>query len=78
VPDPVCTAVEALRVEEVQPMHAARQPLERRLDDEVEVVVHQAPGVNDPIEPLRHLRQLPPERESIEIVDHDLHPRDAA
>jgi len=71
-------AVEALRVQEVQAVHSTRKRFERRLDDQMEVIVHQAPGVHRPVEPLLDLGQLAPEPHAVEIVQHDVHSRDAA
>jgi hypothetical protein len=48
VPPPLVAVVVPLGDPEVQPVHAARELLLRRLDDEVEVVAHQAPRVKRP------------------------------
>ena len=47
----VVAAVEAHRVEAVQPLHAPRELGLRRLDQQVEVVVEQVPDVDLPAEP---------------------------
>jgi len=51
VPDAVVPLVEALGVDAVESVHAERDVGERSLDDQVEVVVHQAVRKATPVEP---------------------------
>jgi len=78
VPDAVVTLVEALCVDAVEAVHSQRDVLERRLDDEVEVVVHQAVHVHGPTEARRGLLHEPQPPAAVGIVEDDRHPRDAA
>jgi hypothetical protein len=74
---PPVPAVEPLSVEPVQAVHTGREPLARRLHEQVIVRSHQAPRVEAPAEHLRGLRKEHAERFSIEIVDVDVHSADA-
>jgi hypothetical protein len=71
-------AVEADRVHAVQALHPARELGLRRLDEQVEVVVEQVPGVQLPAEPSRHLAQQPEPGRAIAVVEHDRPLLDAA
>ncbi len=77
VADAVVAFVEALRVHAVEAMHPERQVVERRLDDEVEVVRHQTVRVHLPAK----ARGAPAEQRrpalAVCVVGHDRHPRDA-
>jgi hypothetical protein len=78
VPDAVVSLVEPLRVDAAEAVHAKRDVLERRFDDQVKVVVEEAIGVEPPPEAGRcageELQPAPP----IRVVNDDRHPRDAA
>jgi hypothetical protein len=71
MPAPVVAAVEAHRVEAVQPLHAPRELGLRRLDQDVEVVVEQVPDVDRPAEPRLDLHEQLPPRLAVEVVEHD-------
>ncbi len=71
MPTAVVAGVEPLRVQEAEPVHPLRQRALLGLDDEVEVVSEQAPGVRLPAEELLHLSTPPREHAPVEIVAHD-------
>jgi hypothetical protein len=71
MPGAVVPAVEADRVQAVQPLHAARELGLRRLDQQVEVVVEQDPDVNRPAEPGLDLEQQLVPGLAVEVVQHD-------
>jgi hypothetical protein len=74
----VVAPVEAHRVQPVQPLHSRREPRLRRLDEQVEVIVEQHPGVDLPAEtPLDFDEELEPSF-AVEVVDHDHTLLDAA
>jgi hypothetical protein len=78
VADAVVAAVEPDRVEAVQPLHAGRQLRLCRVDEDVEVVVEQAPGDDVPAVLPRHaVEELEP-RLAIEVVEDDAPLLDAA
>src|SRR5262245_48907172 len=55
----------------VQRMHASREPVHRRTNDEVVVVRHQAEGVDDPVPSLLHLSKEPKKPSRIDFVAED-------
>jgi hypothetical protein len=74
-----CVApVEAHRVDAVQALHPARELRLRRLDEQVEVVVEQAPAVQPPAEPSRHVHEQREPRLAVTIVEDDRPLLDAA
>jgi hypothetical protein len=75
---PSVPAVEPLSVEPVQAVHTGREPLARRLHDQVIVRSHEAPRVKSPAEHLDSLRQEQAERLSIQIVHVDVRTCDSA
>jgi hypothetical protein len=78
MPAAVVAAVEANRVQAVQPLHAPGELGLRRLDQEVEVVVEEAPDVNPPAEALFDFdEQLEPGL-AVEVVEDDPPLLDAA
>jgi hypothetical protein len=78
MPDAVVATVEAHRVDAVEPLHAIREVGLRPLDEQVEVVVEQTPGVDPPaVPPLNLDEQLEP-RLAVEVVEHDPPLLDAA
>lgn len=70
--------VEALGVTEEQMLHAARQRLAHRLDDEVDVVRHEAKRENVPAFSPGSLVQVSQERQPVVVVEHDRPPLDTA
>jgi hypothetical protein len=78
VADAVVPPIEPLCVHEVKPMHPARQVLARRFDDEVEVVVEDAVGVQQPAEALFRLADPAHNGVAVEVVADDPLARDAA
>jgi len=78
MPDPVVSAVESLCVESVQPLHPIREIRLNRLEHEVEVVVEQDPGMQDPVEATRCLVQRSPPPGAVDVVEHDPPPFDAS
>jgi len=76
--DAPVSLVELLGVQAVQALAAGGQALERRLDDRVVVVVHQAVGVADPVEPARDEEQVADEERAILVVANDRAAVDAA
>ena len=78
VSDPPVPAVEPLRVHAVEAVHAVRELLEVALDDEMEVVVEQAVGVEQPPEPVLGIDDPTHDGDAIEVVPDDVLPRDAA
>jgi hypothetical protein len=76
--DAVVAAVEALGVEAVQPAHAVREVGLRCLEQQVEVVVEQDPGVQHPGEtPARRLEGSRPPG-AVDVVEHDRPTLDSA
>jgi hypothetical protein len=71
-------AVEALGIRTAESMHAGRDPLPRRLDQQVEVRAHQAPGVNAPCEGPRDAPEEKPKALAVDVVEDDVSSRDAA
>ena len=71
VPGAVVTPVETHRVDAVQTLHAGRELRLRRLDEQMEVVVEQAPDVHLPAVPLCDLDEELEPRLAVEIVEHD-------
>ncbi|HST24752.1 MAG TPA: hypothetical protein VLJ76_02060 [Gaiellaceae bacterium] len=71
-------AVESLGVETVEPVHARRKPVAWRLDEQVVMRPHQAPGVNAPAEHFGDLTELASKGFPVEIVKEDVHAADAA
>lgn len=71
MPDPVVPAVESLCVESVQPLHPSREIRLHGLEHEVEVVVQQDPGMQDPVEATRCLVERSPPPGAIDVVEHD-------
>jgi hypothetical protein len=67
----VVAPVEPDRVEAVQALHAGREFGLRRFDEQVEVVVEQAPNVHLPAEPTLNVDEELEPGFSIEIVEHD-------
>jgi hypothetical protein len=78
VADAVVPPVEALRVHEVEPVHPARQVLARGFDDEVEVVVEDAVGVQHPAETSLCLADPAHDGVTVEVVADDALARDSA
>jgi len=64
-------AVEPHRVDAVEALHPAGKLRLRRLDEQVEVVVEQVPGVQLPAEPLRHVDEKREPGLSIAFVQDD-------
>lgn len=60
--------VEALRVDACEPVHCCRHPLLLRLDQQMEVRAHQAPGMQLPFELRRHASEKHPEAVAVEVV----------
>jgi hypothetical protein len=75
---PPVPEVEALRIEAIESVHAERQALARRLDEEVIVRPHQAPRVKSPAEHLDDLGEQHPECFPVVVVDVDVRAADAA
>jgi methyl coenzyme M reductase gamma subunit len=78
VADPVVAAVEAHRVEAVQPLHPRRQLRLRRPDDQVEVVGHQRPDDRLPAVAPADLAEQTLPGIAIDGVEHDPAPLHAA
>jgi hypothetical protein len=78
VADAVVPPVEALRVHEVEPVHPARQVLARGFDDEVEVVVEDAEGVQQPAEAPLRLADPAHDGVAVQVVADDPLTRNAA
>jgi len=74
----VVALVEPDRVEPVQALHAGREVGLSGLDQQVEVVVEQAPDVHRPAEPAPDLDEELEPRFPVEIVEHDRPLLDAA
>jgi hypothetical protein len=70
--------VEPHRVDAVQSLHSPRERGLRRLDEQVEVVVEQVPGVHLPAKALRGVDEQIEPRLAVEIVEHDRSLLDAA
>ena len=68
VADPRVASVEALCVDAVQLSHPEREVGERRLEEQVVVVAHQAVGQAAPAEALHDLDQQFEERLSVDLV----------
>jgi hypothetical protein len=71
-------AVEALGIAEQQAVHPAGQVVRARLEDEVDVVAHQAEGADVPAVPIGRLLEVGQEREPVVSVAEDAAPPDAA
>ncbi len=71
MPNPVVPAVESLCVESVQPLHPIGEIRLHRLEHEVEVVVEQDPGMQNPDEATRCLVQRSPPPGAVDVVEHD-------
>jgi hypothetical protein len=78
MPDAVVSLVEALRVDAVEAVHSQRDVFERRLDDQVEVVVEQAVDVDDPAEARRRFPHESQPAPPVDVVEDDRHLGDAA
>jgi hypothetical protein len=63
--------VEGLRVGAVQPVQAAREAFEQRLDDDVVVVGHQAEGVAGPVGAPHDLGQHREKKAAVVFVTRD-------
>ena len=61
-------AVEAARIEPVQPVHPQREIWRRRAEDEVVMVGHQAVEVEDPLVGEHHVAQKFEEKDAIVVV----------
>ena len=72
VPAPVVAAVEALRVPERERVHPAGDALEVAEHDEVEVVPHEAVGVEPPLRLERCQPQVTDEPASVVVVEVDV------
>jgi hypothetical protein len=70
-PAPLVALVEVGHVEAVQPVHPAREPLERGLDEQVVVRSHQAIRVTPPLEAVDHPAQEANEELAIVVVDEE-------
>jgi hypothetical protein len=70
--------VESHRVDPVQSLHPAGELGLRRLDEQVEVVVEQVPGVDLPAETPLDVEEESEPRLAVEIVEHDRSLLDAA
>jgi hypothetical protein len=70
--------VEALGENPVQSLHPRREVLTERLDDDVEVVVHEAEDVDAPAEPPGDEHEESDPEPAVVVVAHDRHPCDAA
>ena len=78
VPDPPVPTVETLGEDAVQLPHAAGQVRRRRFDEQVVVVVHQAPGVTEPSEAFGDTRQNVDDEPAILVTADDIAARVAA
>jgi len=78
VPNPVVAAVEAHRVEAVEPMHPGGELRLRRPDDEMEVVRHQRPDEHVPSEAQPDLAELSLPVVAVARIQNDRLPRDSA
>jgi hypothetical protein len=67
----VVAAVEPHRMDGVQPLHPSREVGTSRLDQQVEVVVEQIPGVHLPAEPPSDVAEECVPRCPIAVVEHD-------
>jgi hypothetical protein len=76
--DPAVAGVEARRVPPVQPLHALGERRLAALDDQVEMVAHQAVDVQLPGEALRDSQQELHEVAAIVVVHEDQSPVDSA
>jgi len=74
----VVAGVEALRVDPREPVHSLREPRQPRLDDQVNVVAHQAVGVQAPAEAANRLVEELHERRTVDVVPEDQPSLDAA
>jgi hypothetical protein len=63
------TRVEPLRVQAREPVHAGRDPLALCLDQEMEVRVHQAPGMQPPSERAARPLQQQLESQPVGVVE---------
>jgi hypothetical protein len=71
-------AVELLGVDAVEAMHAVRELLAERLDDEVVVVRHQTESVDEPVVPARDGAEEAEKEAAVVVVEVDGRLRDAA
>lgn len=78
VPHPVVAAIEAHRVEAVEPMHPGGELRLRRADDEMEVVRHQRPDEHVPAKAKPDLAELSLPVVAVTRVENDRLPRDPA
>ncbi len=78
VPFAPVPSVEPLRVQAQETVHAGRDLLSRRLDQEVIVRAHQAPGVHSPVEHLNGLCQQLEEVLAVDVVEVEVDAADAA
>lgn len=69
--------VELLRVAAVQLLDPAREPVSRRVEDEVVMRRHEAEGVDRPVEPLDASPEMREELTAVEVVVEDVAARDA-
>jgi hypothetical protein len=74
----VVATVEAHRVQAVQALHPRRELRLRRLDEQVEVVVEEVPGVKLPAEPRLDVEEELEPGLAVEVVEHDRALLDAA
>jgi hypothetical protein len=76
--DPAVAGVEARGVQAVQALHPLRERRLPALDDQVEVVAHQAVRVKLPREPVGHAQQQVDEEAPVIVVHEDRTPIDTA
>ena len=76
--DPVVAAVEAHRMEPVEPLHPARKLRLGRPDDDVQVIRHQRPGEYLPAKTLRDLAELAFPCVAVAHIEDDRLLRDAS
>jgi hypothetical protein len=78
VPDAEVAGVEGRGVGAVQSLHPVRERRLAALDDEVEVVSHQAIGMEPPAERAHHLAEVGEEESPVVVVHEHEPPVDAA
>jgi hypothetical protein len=78
MPRDLVPAIEGLRIATVQPMHPTAQLRHRRLDEQVNVVAHQAVRETTPRHLPRRARQQGEISPAIQVVDEDRPARGAA
>jgi hypothetical protein len=78
MPPAIVPGVEPLRVHAEEGLHPGREPVPGRVDDQVDVVSHQAEREHTPSVVARHCEEEREEASAVVVVGEDHRPRDAA